>query len=321
MVANEFQKMEAYLRDLEALKYYSQVKEERDSLTAEATQLKEKVAKLEAQLKTEMHANGELSSGLTKTRGEVNELSGRLGEAEQELSSLRELRMKFPEGGELTLEEMRDQFLQAKVEEIERKAQERSQELERDIQSQMPSLVYGRLVEVLKQRGLPSEIAKVIDSRASQIADSILGARDQWPDRFKSYYLAEVNALVNERLTAEFERRAEAEAEKRLELMKAAQWKDYAASKVRALTASLKDLLKELQGTWWFICDKCSGKLAIDLSPSQIGVLLRGQTVDIVCTTCRDPAPFPFILSTVQHKVCSLSLEELLKLYMGSAPP
>jgi hypothetical protein len=64
----------------------------------------------------------------------------------------------------------------------------------------------------------PPEIAKVIDSRAGQIADGILRDRDQWPDWFKNYYLEEANRLVNQRLTTEFERRVQAEAEKRFDL-------------------------------------------------------------------------------------------------------
>jgi hypothetical protein len=321
MAVDEFENIEAHLRDLEALKYYSQVKEERDSLTTEATQLKEKVAKLEAQLKTEIATKNELASRLAKTGAEVKELTRKLGEAEKELSSLREFQVKLADRGELTLEEMRDQFLHAEESEIEKRARERFQELEADIQSQMPSLVCERVGEIFKQPSLPSEIAKVVDSRAKQIADGILGTKDEWPDWFRSYYHDEVNALVRQGLTVEFERRAEAEAEQRLQLMKAGQWKEYATAKVKALASDLKDMLTQLQGTWLFTCDRCGGRVAIDLSPSHIGLLLRGQRIDITCTTCPDPAPFPFILSTVRHKIVSLSLEGLLELYMGSAPP
>jgi uncharacterized protein YjfI (DUF2170 family) len=46
---------------------------------------------------------------------------------------------------------------------------------------------------------------------------------------------------------------------KHFELMKGEQWEEYAVSKARALAAGLRDLLKELQGTW------CGRRLAIDL--------------------------------------------------------
>jgi len=76
------------------------------------------------------------------------------------------------------------------------------------------------------------------------------------------------------------------------------------------------DLLTELQGIWRFTCDRCSGRVVIDLSPSDIGVLLRGQSIDIACTTCQDPAPFPFVLSTIQYKFGNLSLKDLLALWV-----
>lgn len=121
----------------------------------------------------------------------------------------------------------------------------------------MPNLVHKRLIQVLESPNWPPEIATGIDTAVKEITDGILAARDQWPDWFKSYYLDGVNALVNHRLSAEFEKRVQAEAEKRLELMKTGEWKEYAASKARALASSLKDLLKELQDTWWFTCERC----------------------------------------------------------------
>lgn len=320
MAANEFERMELYLQNLEALRYYPQVKEERDSLTVEASKLKEKVTQLKNQLKTETATKNELSSRLTKTVDEAKELTNRLNEAEKELSSLREFKAKFPEGGEITLEETRALFLDAEKGEIERRAQERFQGLEADVQAQMPALVKENLRQVLNSSEWPPEITEIIHSKARQIADGILGTKEQWPEWFKSYYLEQVNASVSQQLDAEFERRVQTEAEKRLELLKAGEWKGYAAAKVMALTASLKNLLKELQGKWWFACDRCGRKLAIDLNPSDIGLLLRGGTIDIVCNTCLDPAPLPFIFSTVQHRIGNLSLESLLKLYMGNAP-
>jgi len=215
---------------------------------------------------------------------------------------------------------MRAEFLQAAEDEIERKVKERLKTLKKNMRRRMPNLVHESLIQVLNSSEWPPEVVKVVDSRARQIADGVLGTKDKWPDWFKSYYLDEVNALVNQHLTAEFETRVQAEAEKRLELMKAGAWKEYAGYKARALASSLKHLLKELQGTWSLTCDRCGRRLSVDLSPSDVSLLLGGKTIGITCTTCLDPAPFPFILSTVQHKIISLSLGGLLELYLGSAP-
>ena len=122
-------------------------------------------------------------------------------------------------------------------------------------------------------------------------------------------------------LNSEFEKRVQAEAERRLDALKAGQWRDYTAHKARGLAVDLKGLVSQLQGTWGFSCDRCGRRLSVDLSLSDVGLLLGGKIIDIACTTCLDPAPFPFILSTVRHKVVSLSLGGLLELYMGGAPP
>ena len=317
MIKNEFKTLEKHIKELEALRRYPRVKQERDSLAMEVVQLKEKVAVLESEVST----HNELSSQLSKREAEINELAGKLAEARKELTSLKSFKVKLPDGAELTLDEMRSQFLHAEEDEIEKKVKERLQTLKKNIRRRMPGLVHKRLIQLLESPSWPPEIARAIDTTARQIADDTLGARDQWPDWFRSYYLDEVNTLVKQRLTTEFEKRVQAEAEKRLELMKAGEWKEYAGSKARAIASSLKDLLKELQGTWWFTCDRCGHRLSVDLSPSDVALLLGGKTIDIACTTCLDPAPFPFILSTVQHKVVSVSLGGLLELYMGSAPP
>jgi hypothetical protein len=317
VIKNEFKTLEKHTKELEALRGYPRVKQERDSLAMEVAQLEEKVAVLESEVSTK----NELSSQLSKREAEIDELAHKLAQAGKELTSLRNFKVKLPDGGELTLDEMRVQFLHAEEDEVERKVKERLRTLKKNIRRRMPDLIHKRLVQVLKQTSWPLEIARIIDTTARQIAGGILGARDRWPDWFRSYYLEEVNALVSQRLTAEFEKRVQVEAEKRLELMKAGEWKEYAGSKASVLASSLKDSLKELQGTWWFTCDRCGRRLSVDLSPSDVGLLLRGKIIDIPCTTCLDPAPFPFILSTVQHKVISFSLEGLLELYMGSAPP
>jgi len=317
VIKDEFKTLEKHVKELEALRHYPRVKQERDSLAMEVAHLKKKVTVLESEVST----HNELSSQLSKREAEITELAGKLAEVGKELTSLRNFKVKLPDGAELTLDEMRAQFLCTEEDEVERKVKERLRALKKDIQRRMPGLVHKRLIQVLKSPSWPPEIATIIDTTARQIADGILSARDQWPDWFESYYLDEANALVNHRLTAEFERRVQAEAEKLLEVMKAGEWKEYAGSKARAIASSLKDLLKELQGTWWFTCDRCGRRLSVDLSPSDVGLLLGGKAIDITCITCLDPAPFPFILSTVQHKVISLSLEGLLELYMGSAPP
>ncbi len=321
MFKEGFENLERYTRELEAVKNYAQVKEDRDSLAKEAGQLKGKLGHLEAQLKSEVRKKEELSLRLKKGEAAVKELSTKLDEIGKELSSLRNLSVKLPEGSALSLDEMKSQFLKAEEDEIEGRAKARLGELEKELHSQMPALVYQRLIEIIKHPGLPPEIEEVINSHAKKITDDSLRDMDKWPDWFKEYYSNEVKESVSWGLNSEFENRVQAEAERRLDALKAGQWRDYTAHKARGLAVDLKGLVSQLQGTWWFTCDRCGRRLSVDLSRSDVGLLLGGKIIDIACAACLDPAPFPFILSTVQHKVIGLRLEGLVELYMGSAPP
>ncbi len=320
MTKDELESLEGHIRELEALRCYPRVKEERDSLAVAAAQLKQRAKQLEGQLKSEVSTRKELSARISKREAEAKGLAAKLDQAQSELSSLRDFKAKFPGGGELSLEEIKAQLLGAEEEQIERRTKERLGQLEKDIQSRMPSLVHKRLIEVLKRRRWPPEIAEAIDARAKQMADSTLRDTQKWPDWFKDYYLRQVKEAVSQELGSEFEERVQREAERRLEALKAGQWREYAAAKSKRVASGLKAAVGELQGTWWFTCDRCSRRLALEIGPSEIGFLLRGRTVDAACTTCSDPAPFPFLLSTVPHKVGSLTLEGLLRLYMGDAP-
>ena len=316
MIKDEFKTLGKHVKELEALRRYPRVKQEKDSLAAEVAQLKEKVAALEREVSTK----NELSLQLSNSEAKVRELSMRLDEARKELSSLRDFKVKMPEGTVLGLDEMRAQFLEAEEEEIEKKAKTRLAELEKGLRSQMPALVRKKLVEVLKLPTWPPEIEKVIDSRARQIADESLRDKEQWPNWFQEHYLNEMDGLVRKELDSEFKSRVQAEAERRLDAMRAGEWKEYAADKARELAVDLKGLVRQLQGTWWFSCDRCNRRLALEIGPPEIGVLLGGGVVDVVCTACSDPAAFPFILSTIPHKVSSLTLGGLIQAYIGEAP-
>lgn len=321
MFKEELNNLERYTQELEAVKNYAKIKEERDSSLKENAQLKDQLNRTEVQLRNKISEIEQLSLQLDKSEAAVKELSVSLDETRKELSSLRDFRMKLPKDTVLSLDETKTHFLKAQEKEIESRVEARLVELEKELRSQMPAMVRQKSLELIKQPELSLEIKEVIDSRAKEVADDCLRDKDRWPDWFKENYFNAVNELVSRKLDTEFERRVRVEAEKRLEQLKAGEWKEYAAAKARALSTGLKGLLGELQGSWCFTCDRCGRNLAIDLRASDIAPLLGGQTINITCTTCLDPAVFPFILSTVQHKVASLTLGTLLELYMSSAPP
>ena len=321
MPKDEFKAIEKHIKELEVLKHYPKVKQERDSLATEAAQLRDKVAQLEAQLKSEISTKNELSSHLSKSEAEIRELARKLDEAQKELSSLKEFKVKLPGGSGLTLDEMKTQFLGAQEEEIERRADEQFRQLKRGMRSRMPALVRKELMRVLRSNEWPPEIAQVIDSRARQVADEILTDKERWPEWFTTHYLDQVARAVNSKLDSEFEARVQQEAERRLEAMKAGKWRDYVAEKARVLSASLRGGLQELRGTWQFNCDQCGRPIGVEIGPQEVAAMLRGDRIEVECSTCMDPAAFPFIFSTVPHLLGSLSLEQLLRFYIGKAQP
>ena len=77
------------------MRCYPRVKQERDSLTMEVAHLKEKVVALESEVSTK----NELSSQLSKREAEITGLAGKLAELGKELTSLRNFKVKLPDGG------------------------------------------------------------------------------------------------------------------------------------------------------------------------------------------------------------------------------
>ena len=75
MIKDELKTLEKYMKELEALRHYPQVKQERDSLAAEVAQLKKKAAALESEVSTK----NEASSQLSKREAEISELASKLG--------------------------------------------------------------------------------------------------------------------------------------------------------------------------------------------------------------------------------------------------
>ena len=74
MIKDELKTLEKYMKELEALRRYPRVKQERDSLAAEVAQLKKAAA-----LESEVSTKNEASSQLSKREAEISELASKLG--------------------------------------------------------------------------------------------------------------------------------------------------------------------------------------------------------------------------------------------------
>ncbi|MCK4405627.1 MAG: hypothetical protein KAV43_03880 [Hadesarchaea archaeon] len=258
---DELKTVEAFTRELEALRNYDWVKKERDELA-------ERCSKLETR---------------------VSELKG-------ELASLKGFKIGFV-GKDLTLKQVRDEFLKAQELEIERRANEKFEVLKADLENKMPKLVYNKLIEIVEKPPWPKEIAGAIESKAGQMASEILINKERWPGWFRELYLKEVKAGVSAGLDAEFERRVEGgateRAEKKLMQLTRVEWPKYVKPKLSDLEAKIREnVIRMLRGPWSGIkCDRCGTEQEeIELTEQNISDLLSTGYVEKECDNldCRD---------------------------------
>jgi len=280
--------VERYIRDLEAIKNYNKVVEEREELLR-------KVAVLEANLKSTC----------------------------DELARYKEIKVHLPEGGEVSLAGARQDFLRARDAEIEKRATQRFETLKREYEIKMPQMVHQRLIQVVKDRAWPAEIAAVVRAEAEERVDRILYEKEKWPNRFKGYYQKEVGAGIKSGLDSEFEKRvkenADAKAQARLSELVNQAWPVWFAQNTEPRVAELERKANEnavqlLRGPWAFTCDRCGVNCSAELAPFGIEQLLRKGRVEIDCVNpaCEDVSFFSRRGNRFQ-----VSLHELIEVCIG----
>ena len=281
---DEFKTMEAYVKELEALKKYD-----------EAQRLNHQVSELKAKLSDTQAERDRLKKEILvkmKVEEEVHQLREALNRAEEELSVLKEAKVIL-EGGNRTLEEVVQEFVKAKEVEIRARAESEFQGLRKSFEAKMPQLVYQKLLAILKKPELPLDVARLIDKKAEERAQS--------------------------RLDDEFQRRVNEEALDKLEEIKLTEWRPFVEEEASHLVSSLRALVVELQGTWQLICDRCHTRVSVDIGPREIAAMLKGQRV-AECPRCTDfnlpPAP-----PIAPHKIEGSTLEDLLEAYLAKNGP
>lgn len=272
---DELKTMEAYLKELEALKKYDEVKRLNQEVSALKARLSE-VCDESDRLKKEMLLK-------IKVEEEAHRVKEALNRAEKELSMLKGAKVIL-EGGEQTLEEAAQKFVEAEEAEIKAKAEREFTGLRKDFEARVPRLVYEKLLAILKKPDWPAEIAQVIEEK------------------------------VQSRLDDEFQRRVNAEALGRLREVKRAEWRPFLEEEASRIGSNLKTLVAELQGTWHFTCDRCHRRVTVEIGPREIAGLLKGGPV-AECLQCRDfnlpPAP-PFAAHKINGSALEDLLEAYL---------
>ena len=259
--------IEKYVEELEAIKNYSRVRQERNELSQE-----------------------------------VEKLKANLDNALEAITSLKSSKANL-DGADMTLEEARLHFLQMQDAEVEKRAADRFEMLKADYESKMPELVYQRLCDILGQPSWPEEIAKRIDTEAMKKADAILQHRKNWPPWFKKLYDGEVEKRVSAGLNEEFNARVETVAETRarqkLNELITTHWPAWHRENVEPRIAELEnkiraDALQLLRGPWTFTCDQCGTRSNAELTATEIEKLLRTGQIKVACGNpdCEDKGWF-----------------------------
>jgi chromosome segregation ATPase len=324
------EKAEKYLEQLEAIKYYDNVKRERDELSAKVKELKanlvakgraieELTRKLSDLEKVAEVKEGEMKALKKELRAKDEEAAGLKAHARQLESRVKELEeLKVTSDGK-TLKEAEESFLMARETEIKKRAHESLAQIrlqwERDekpkeVLSDAIRLLRSTIEELRKPepRHFPKEVVEIgLSDRVQEI----------------------ITSEVNKRLDAEFLRRVEESSEKRtlrkLEHLKSVEWPNWyrinVEPRIRELESkATSNAIAMLRGPWTITCDKCGQKFETNLTSEGMESLLRFSFAYLECQNplCIDSV----LLWTRRHRI-RVSLKDLIdaKLMAGFPPP
>jgi chromosome segregation ATPase len=314
------EKIDEYIRELEAIKNYDRVKAERDSLLA-------RVKELEASLSSEREKVEELHQIIKSLEeqvrvksGEIESLKSELAAKDERIKSLEEdlnnLSSRLKELEEFraivegkTLGEAREAFMKAMEDEIEKRAQERfskfkSEWEEKDKPREVSSKAITLLRRIIEQLGKPEPCSLPEGVKESGLLEKIEEI---------------LSSEVKRRIDAEFLRRVEEESSRKalekLEKLKSIEWPNWYKVNIEPRILQLESQIRSnimglLRGEWIVKCDKCGTQFRITLTTEVLETLLRSGSISVECpnTNCVDFYLFiPF-----RHKI-ELTLRRLIE--------
>jgi len=314
------EKIDKYIRELKAIKYYDKIKEERDRALQKVEELKTEISNHTAKLKelsTEAKGLKEKLSGKEK---EVEGLRGALKANEEEAQKVglevNALKNRVRELEELkatvegkTLREAEEAVLRAKDEEIKKRAEELFNTMKTKwAKSEKPKEVLNEsikwlehVIENLNKPG-PRHFLK-------QLADVNL------PDKIEKLICSEVNRRLDAEFLRRVEEKSEQEALEKLELLKSVEWPNWLRANVEPRVKELEgrintNAVRLLKGPWNITCDKCGTLRSVELTPKEIEDLLGRKYLWIECI---NPNCMDFLRG--RHKI-RVSLSQLVSFHI-----
>ena len=316
------EKIEKYIKELQAIKNYDTIKSERDTLQTKLKELEKKLSSQTKKLEELLQAKKNLEGQVKEKTQEISSLKKELKTKDQAIKDLEEnlhrLKSRVNELEKLkafkdkTLEEAEKDLLKAKEEEIKKRAQE--------------------LFAQMKSRWEKGDKPKEVQTEAVKLVKHIVKTLSRPEPRFFMKEAADaglpeeieeiINSEVEKRLNAEFNKRVEERAEQisreKLEQKINIAWphwhKTHVEPKIRMLeTKIMNNAINALKGPWTITCDKCGTAFDIELTPQGIEEILRQGYTEIECQNpwCTDF----FFLSEQRHKI-KVTLRDLIEFYI-----
>jgi predicted RNase H-like nuclease (RuvC/YqgF family) len=309
-----FERIDQYIRELEAIKNYDRVKAERNSLLTRVEELEASLSSERRRVEELLQANKNLKEQVKAKTGEAESLRSelkardeRIGELEREVQRLSS-RIEELEGLKAlaegkTLKEAEEAFLKAKENEVREEAGRLFARMRIEWEKgEKPREVFKEAVDMLRliieQRGRPAPIpVELVKAGLPEKVEEI------------------IDLEVKKRLDLEFQRRVDEESDRRasikLKHMVDVEWPAWCKENIEPKI--IGNAIKLIAGPWNIRCDKCGTTQQVGFTPQGVESLLRNGYVDV---ECQNPSCVDWIW---RHKI-RVSLSSLIKAIMEQYP-
>jgi len=314
-----FEKIDQYVKELEAIKYYDKIKAENIALITKVKELETKLLSEKKKLEELLKINKDLEEQIKLKDNEVKALRNELRIKEEKIKELEEelkhLKSRVRELEELkiltegkTLKEAEEYFLKVKENEIKILAKD----------------LFNKFKSEWERKDKPKEVMNEAIKLLNHILEQLSKSRPPIPKEVIDTGLLEkvreiLNSEVEKRINAEFLRRVEEVSEhkalEKLEKLKSIEWPNWYKSVVEPRILQLEsklqsNIIKTLKGPWLITCDKCRTIFQVELTTNEVEDLLR--TGDVM-TECPNPNCVDTILFiTSKHKI-RITLRDLIE--------
>jgi len=294
------EKIEQYIKELEAIRCYDEVKREKDRLAIEvkklegmlslsdkeAERLREDIKRLGEEVGGKEKEIKALKNEVVEKDKDIGQLNEKMAQLESRVAELENLKATA-EGK--TLKEAEEVFLKAKENEVEQRAENLFTQMKLEWEkTSKPNEVFSKSIELLKSTvealakpGPRYFLKEVVDAGLPGKVEEIIGSE------------------VRRRLDSEFLRRVEEKSDEKasakLNQMVNVEWPNWLRANVDPKAKELEEkiianALSLLKGPCTITCGKCGTGQTIEFTPQGIGDLLRNRYAMVECSNpnCRD---------------------------------